>query len=366
MKTLPHLLRPTRGAAAGVLIVFALLLNVAAKAGLVGIPLALILTSWFFKYAYILFDHTVWGYDEPPALDIKMLNPLDEQRPLAQLVILGLIYAAVKFAEARLGLAVAVSLAAVAALFFPASVAILGLERNIFKAIYPVALARMVRGLGLMYLWVVGVIVLYALVLMLLWKLALPLMLLLAMFAVLSVFSALGGALYERRDALGLEAWRSPERTAERVRMADLKASDAAVTEAYGLMRVGSHVKAWDLLQGWLASRGHSIADYHWLCDRLRTWSDPRYANRMTEEYVEKLMSLKRDGEALEVVALRLAEDASFRPKTAAATLRLARLAVEGGGAPRVARALLADFGQRFAGDPLVPAAETLAQHLGR
>ena len=74
MNILPHLLRPVRGAARGVLIVFSVLLTIAVKGGLVGLPLALILTSWFFKYAYILFDHTVWGYDEPPALDIKMLK----------------------------------------------------------------------------------------------------------------------------------------------------------------------------------------------------------------------------------------------------------------------------------------------------
>jgi hypothetical protein len=42
---IPHLIRPIRGGAAGVLIVFALLLSVAAHAGLFGIPLAMILTS---------------------------------------------------------------------------------------------------------------------------------------------------------------------------------------------------------------------------------------------------------------------------------------------------------------------------------
>ena len=53
---LTHLIRPIRGGAAGVLIVFAVLLSFAPTAGLMGIPLAVILTSWFFKYAYILLD----------------------------------------------------------------------------------------------------------------------------------------------------------------------------------------------------------------------------------------------------------------------------------------------------------------------
>ena len=86
-----HLIRPTRGGAAVLVVVFAFLLFIASKAGLAGIPLAFIVISWFFKYAYVLFDHTVRGFDEPPTLDIHMVNPVSEQRPLGQVLILGLI-----------------------------------------------------------------------------------------------------------------------------------------------------------------------------------------------------------------------------------------------------------------------------------
>src|SRR5450432_2336613 len=194
LKILRHLLRPTRGGAAGVLIVFALLLSVAAKARIVGIPLALILTSWFFKYAYILFDHTVRGYDEPPTLDIQMLNPLDEQRPLAQVAILGLIYLAVNFAKQAMGPTVAIVIAAVALLLLPASVAILGLEGNVFKAAYPVAWVRMALRLGPMYVLVLAVIGGYALLIVLLgrWEVWFPVRIAILMFCVLSIFSVLG------------------------------------------------------------------------------------------------------------------------------------------------------------------------------
>src|ERR1700704_6120370 len=163
LKLLHHLLRPTRGGAAALLIVFSFLLSLASKAGLMGIPAALILTSWFFKYAYILFDHTVRGFDEPPTLDIQMLNPLDEQRPLAQVAILGLIYLAVKFAGDTMGTTVATIIAVLAALLLPASVAVLGLEGNIFKAAYPVAWVHMVWRLGPMYALVLAIIAGYSL-----------------------------------------------------------------------------------------------------------------------------------------------------------------------------------------------------------
>jgi hypothetical protein len=367
LKITRHLIRPTRGGAAGVLIVFAFLLYIAAKGGIMGIPPAVIITSWFFKYAYILFDHTVRGFDEPPTLDIQMLNPLDEQRPLAQVVIVGLIYVAVKFAQQTMGSTVAIIIAVVAALFLPASVAVLGLERNILKAAYPVAWVRMVLGLGPLYALVLSIIAGYSLLIVLLgrWELWLPVQIAIFMFCILSVFSVLGGALYERRHELELETWVSPERILAREQARVLRQSEHEVTEAYGQVRAGSHTRAWQLLQGWLARRGHDPEDYRWLCGRVSAWDDPRYVTRLTEDYVDRLLTLKRTGEALDVVAARLGQDPAFRPKSAAATLQISQIAAAGGGVPRVARTLLADFPARFAGDPRVAEAAALARHLG-
>jgi hypothetical protein len=196
-------------------------------------------------------------------------------------------------------------------------------------------------------------------------ELWLPLQIAIAMFAWLSVFSFLGGALYERRDQLGIEAWASPELVAERQLAEVLRESERIVTEAYGLMRAGSHIKSWQLLKDWVSSRGNAPDDYQWLCERVSRWDDPRYITRLTEERVDRLLILKRTGEALDVVAQRLGVDQNFRPKSAADTLAIAQIAVGGGGAPRVARTLLKDFAARFAGDPRVPAAQALARHLG-
>jgi hypothetical protein len=273
-----HLTRPLRGGAAGVLIVFAVLLSIAAKGGVLGIPLAFIVTSWFFKYAYILFDHTVSGYDDPPTLDIQMLNPLNESRPLAQVLILCLIYAAVKFTHQAAGPAAALILAAAATLLLPASIAILGLERNPFKAANPVAWIRIVIALGPLYALVLVIIAGYTLLLALLarWALWLPLQLALTLFVLLSIFSTLGGALYERRHQLGLDTSHSPERTQALERAQELQQSQQLVTEAYGKARANSHTQAWQLLQGWLTNRGHAPDDYRWLCTRVVSWDDPR------------------------------------------------------------------------------------------
>jgi hypothetical protein len=366
LKLIHHLLRPARGGAAAVVIVFAFLLSIAFKARFIGIPLALIVISWFFKYAYILFDHTVRGFDEPPTLDIQMVNPVNEQRPLGQVAILGLIYCALKLVDSHIGGGAALALSLVTLFFLPASVAVLGLDRNILKAAYPVAWFHIVRGLGPLYGAVLLVIFAYVFVLGLLWRfdLWLPIVFATAMFAVLSIFSFLGGALYERRHELDLETWASPERTQELRDKEELRENEKHVLDAYGLMRSGKHVKSWEVLTEWLKSRGFSSEDYRWLCERTASWADPRYITRLTEEHVERLLGLKRTGEALDVVAHRLKLDPGFRPKSAADTLTIAQLAARGGGAPKVARTLLSDFAARFAGDPRIPVADQLKAHL--
>jgi hypothetical protein len=367
LKLFRHLARPARGGAAAVVIVFAFLLVIAAKGRLVGIPLALLVMSWFFKYAYILFDHTVRGFDEPPTLSIEMVNPVNEQRPLGQVLFLGLLFFALKLAQSYLGTPAAIVFGVILLFFLPASVAVLGLESNILKAAYPVAWFHLVRGLGLLYGAVLLVIFVVFLGLGLLWKLDLwaPLEIALGMFAILSIFSFLGGAIYERRHELGIETWVSPERTAELKSKEEWRGHDKLVMDAYGLMRAGSHIKSWEMLFDWLKSRGFSPEDYRWLCERTVKWDDPRYITRLTEDYVARLLVLKRAGEALDAVVQRLQLDPNFRPKSAADTLSVAQLAARGGGASRVARTLLSDFSARFAGDPLVAAAVALKDHLG-
>ena len=359
-------MRPTRGGAAAVVVVFALLLSLAVKAGFIGIPLAFIVNSWFFKYAFILFDHTARGFDEPPVLDVKMMNPIDEQRPLAQLFIIVLLGGAAFWCYRTFGIAAATLIASVFLLILPASVAILGLEGNIFRAIYPVAWLHMIKGMGGLYLVVLALIILVYLIVFTLGRLDLwpSIRIAVCMFGVLSVFSVLGGAIFERREQLGIETWVSPEQDAEKQRKEDHAQSDKLVHEAYGLTRAGHHAKSWELLQRWLGEHGHAVDAYAWISESVASWDDARYLTRLSQEHVDRLLALKRTGEALSIVTKRLTTDPAFRPKTAASTLQIAQLAARGGGAPKVARALTGDFAARFPGDPRIAVAAALAQHL--
>jgi len=361
-----HLIRPTRGGAVGVIIIFAFLLFIAAKARFVGIPLALLIISWFFKYAYILFDHTVRGFDEPPTLDIDMMNPANEQRPIGQVLILAAVGVPLYYAHAHIGTPATIALSILCLFFLPASAAILGLESHLLKAASPIEWLSLVRGLGMLYWAVLLVIFGYAIILTILWKFDPwpPIEYSIDLFAVLSVFTFLAGCIYERRHELNLDTWVSPEQTKALEAKEKQRGHDNVVLDAYGLMRANAHIKCWQTLSDWLQSRGNTPEDYGWLCERTVSWDDPRYITRLTEEYVSRLLTLKRSGEALDVVKDRLNLDLKFRPKTAADTLTIAQLAARGGGAPKLARILLSDFATRFVGDPRVSIADALRSHL--
>src|SRR4029450_58122 len=62
---------------------FSVLLVVAVYARFLGIPLALIVLSWFSKYSFVLMDRLAEGVVEPPVLSTEMVEPLDEPRPLS-------------------------------------------------------------------------------------------------------------------------------------------------------------------------------------------------------------------------------------------------------------------------------------------
>jgi hypothetical protein len=330
-----------------------------------GLPLGILLVSWYFKYIYFLFDSVVRGVDEPPVLDIQMLNPFGERRPLVQLVIMGMVFGLIELTQVYVGPLAAVVLAVLAGAALPASVAVLGLEEDILKAVSPMHLLRLMQGLGVWYLAVLGVIAGYAGLTYLWWHWMPWLMLQLIgpLFAILSIISTLGGAVYTRRHELGIEVWHSPERHEERVRREEDKKNEQVVDAAYNQARLGAHAKATNILVDWLKARGNRPEDYHWLCVRTASWGDPRHLKRITADYVDRLLQLRRNGEALDLVGQRLKTDSAFRPTNAAVTLTIAQLAARGG-SPAIARALLADFAARYPGEPSVAAAATLAREL--
>ena len=361
---------PARPTPLVLIVVFALGLTLAARAGLFGIPLALLLLSWFFKYAFVVFDTTSRGFDEPPVLSIEMVNPANEQRPLGQLLIVGVFYGATGAMEPLVGSAVVSFLRFSALALLPASIATLGSAGSIVEAVNPVVLFGLIRRLGALYLVVIAAVAAPA---GLAWaittqsfgsfELGLPLTLALMMFCGLSAFSVIGGMLYEKRDELGLDAWKSPERDRTRASRETGIQHERFIDELYGHWRSGARTEARQAAEKWLDAHQRDPDEYEWLCSRLLKWPDRRLAHRLAQDYIARLLDARRASDALGVARRHLDADADFRPARASELIRLVTVARDAGDRA-VARRLIADFETHFPNDSAAAVARQLQGEL--
>src|SRR5579864_5807029 len=186
---------------------FTVCLLLAYRAGFAGIPLALIVVSWFFKYCFVVLDAVVSGEEELPVLSIEMVNPVDEQRPLALLSLLAAQAWLVFAARTHVSSAAAALTAGLFLFALPGHIAILALTRSAWRALWPPEWAMLARHLGMGYVGLVAAVLLAAIALYALPRFDLPLSVLLAsgQLAFLLLAGLIGGTLFEHRHFLGIQ-----------------------------------------------------------------------------------------------------------------------------------------------------------------
>jgi hypothetical protein len=327
---------PFQATALTLVISFTLGLLLALEAGLMGIALAAILTSWFFKYCYILLDSVVAGNEEPPVLSAEMVNPVSEQRPVAQalLIIVGatLVGAVRKFVGQPAGMLVGATLV----LALPASIAVLGVTGNPFRAAWPPALWGLVRGLGRDYLLLNAVTLASGGVIYWLGQYGAPAWICIAVtqMVFLLTFALVGGAVYEHRLELGVDSRSRQERESERDLREHARERSRMIDRAYAKFRVSKPLEGWQEIEAWLTvqARGEArIPEYRAVLEAASRWDDVRPADRLANDLIVMLLAKRETGAALEVTERRLASNPQFRPAQAAHALRLAELAALAG-----------------------------------
>src|SRR5262245_46016713 len=368
---LAHLSRPLNPAPLTLIAVFAVLLTLGLRAGWLGVPLLLIVLSWFLKYGFVVLDTAARGLAEPPVLSVEMINPLDEQRPLGLLLIVGVFYGATAALEPIVGDTAVLLLRGLALALLPACTAVLGSSGSIVTAVNPRVLIGTIRRLDWDYvvIWLAIIVLAFTARLtgtrLLDATLGLPLAIACLMYGWFAVFSVIGGALYERRHELGIEAWRSPERDRARHDAALGKEHDRFIDELYGHWRGGAYKEALQAAQNRLAAKNHSLEEYAWLCQSLLRWPDRRLASRLAQDYLTRLLAARRYSQALTLAQHHLEADPEYRPATGAEAVQLANLARDGGDR-RLARALLVDFERHYPADRAAPMAAQLSRDLSR
>jgi hypothetical protein len=336
-----YVLFPFKGGALALWVIFTFGFDVAFHAGLMGIPLALALVSWFFKYCFALLDSIVTGADEPPVLSVEMINPLDEQRPLGQaLLITGGVFLTLGVSHSA-GVVLGWMCGALLLALLPASIATMGLTSNLVRAAWPPDLWSVVRGIGQRdYLILISAIPGLAVVLDMVQHFGAPWLvsLALAQLFLLLTFALVGSALHEHRLELGIEYRTLKERIAERDERELESERNRVLDHAYMKFRVGKPLEGWQEIQTWLDSRRAGVdptdrilTEHRAVLATTARWEDARAADKLTNDLVELYFARRETGRALEVVEDRVASNPNYRPKNEAHAIRLAELATAAG-----------------------------------
>ncbi len=326
------LLLPLRPAPLILVALFTAGLRIAVALRFMGIPLAAILVSWFFKYCFVLLDSAVAGEEEPPVLSLEMVNPIDEQRPLAALLVIAAGCAVAELARSVAGEPGLIVLGALLLASLPASVAVLGLTSNPLRAASPVALAGLIRGLGRHYVKLVLATLALGAGLYVLVRLDAPPSLSLAVgqLAFLFVFALIGGVVHENRLALGIATRTREERRAERALREHVTERKRMLDRSFAQLRLGRTADSWSEIERWIGAhcRGERTdAEFNALLDSTMKWAPPLVADRLASEYLARLLAERDNGRALETLERRLAGNPKFRPTPPEHARRLRELA---------------------------------------
>lgn len=340
----------------------ALLLAFLDRFGLWAAIPAFFLISWLFKYGYVLLEHVANGRFDAPVVSAEMLGPF-EARPWVQTALVYCVVAAIRWIGGPLGAALGVA----ALLLLPASVAVLGVSGQAIAAFNPLALWRMLRGLGWYYLCVLAAIAALCSAALLLWSAPLwsSVRYGLLELAVLSTFSLIGGAVYARRGPLQFEPRSSPERVQDTAAADRHRQRQLMLDRVYQLVNARQSQRAAEPLKSWLSSL--DIAYLHEdaliIATTASQWHNARGVTLVLRCLIGELLADGHSAEALHAMRAALAQDPGFTLDCEPHTLLLARYVLTLG-QPRLALQILDQYQRHFPDPPLSALAQQLRNEL--
>jgi hypothetical protein len=359
---------PLKTAPLMLIAIFSVMLVFASRAGLFGLPLSLILMSWFFKYAFVLLDHATDGVEEPPVLSVEMINPASEQRSLVLLILVVGLFFVSNAATYWFGPALGALLGITLVLILPAIVGVQGATGSLLQSLNLHRCVRLIARLGRDYvLLIASAAALLTVAVVIARTSSIPLLARLAfdMYAWLALFALIGRVLFERRLDIGLDAAVSPERLDESASAESDRERDRVIDRIYAEWRGGAQMSACKTITDLLQQSATPGEELEWLYAKTAAWPDVRLPNQLAQAWLPYLFEAKRHGRVLEVLKERLAADPAFRPQTSTDLLRCVRLARDGG-ERKTARALLQGFAERYPNDSLQSVAADLTSQLER
>src|SRR5690606_9511872 len=296
-----------------------------------GIFAVLITVVWLMRYAFRLIEDAANGVREPAVADIDMLNLVGDPRavvhPALTVVLLGMHCT-------RPDWPVAPTLIG-AALLSPPSIAASVMSGRVRDALNPLAIAAVVRDLGIMYpVMVLAVAACAGLGALLTGSLNTGWLLFVALELLLLLACAcVGGAVYLRRFELGFVARVSPERRDEVAAQQRDRRRQQMLDHLYESLNAHKGDRALAEAQQWIdaATPLQLHEDVREIIAAGRTWNQPRAFARLLGGLLPALMEQHQPAMALRVTEAALAADAQFAPADEPTTMALVTYAMQTG-----------------------------------
>lgn len=296
-KYLRIMIYPFQWAPLVLVMLFSFLFLVSMQAGLFGMPLASLLSIWYFKYCFRVADSSANGEASAPILEYEDIFPFYELRPLKLVVIIAL-YASLFYFVGGNKLAIAGTI-----ILLPAVIWSLITEDSFVSAINPLRLLVYMYQVGLAYLPPVLFLGLasYVMSVTIDSHAGIFITLMVFLYVVLFLFHLLGMVLYQNRDYLGYEGRSRKEKWEQWDQWQEDKERARKLNHWYMLTKASKYQDALEEIAGFITKNGDRIEDYTSLLGELWSWEKVRLAEMVSGLYVKRLY---QDGQKQKILHL--------------------------------------------------------------
>jgi hypothetical protein len=241
------------------------------------------------------------------------------------------------------------------------------MSQRYVDAINPIALWRVIAGMGWAYLLLVAAVLVViacsiAMDSLPLWSAVRYAVLELLL---LCLYTFIGATLFVRRADLGFEPLSSPEHKAELADREQAQRRQQMIDEVYGAIRVRETVPAARVLKQWLAAAPaeNLQADVPAILDQALRFPEQRGLATVARTLISHLVETRRLSLALTVMETAAAAAPDFVPETEAEVVALAQHAALAG-RRKLARSVIGQWAMQAGTTPLSAAALKLREEL--
>lgn len=298
--------------------VFWLLGSFAKSGGFLGLWLGFLLLPPFFRYALYLLESRAHGR-QVPALGAELFTWAENFWSLFPLLII----AVMVWLDIYLAVNVSLRAAAVATLalllILPASVGILGLTRSPMQSINPVAIVRLVREIGLAYLWVPGLITVSIVLLAFAIAYGLPVFLanLAGVYIWFVMFTMTGALLNSCNLAVQVDIPLPREPDEDDLQRDVVKPRQRVANHAYGFFSRGNRAGGLQHIDAWLREDDTSDDAWSWFFAEMLKWENSDHALFFAQVYLDRLLEQHQETDIQKVLSRCLMENPRFKPAEA-------------------------------------------------